>query len=49
MLLIQSTDDSGLERAAKLFPIRTGVAVPDWIVVGPTADKVGAAGVVSAG
>ncbi|KAK1229074.1 hypothetical protein PQX77_007890 [Marasmius sp. AFHP31] len=49
MLLMQSTDNSGLERAARLFPIRTGVTVPDWVVVGPDADKVGAAGVVSAG
>ncbi|KAG7092176.1 hypothetical protein E1B28_008545 [Marasmius oreades] len=49
MLLMQSTDDSGLERAARLFPIRTGVAVPDWVIVGPEADKIGAAGVVSAG
>ncbi|KAL0578240.1 hypothetical protein V5O48_003735 [Marasmius crinis-equi] len=49
MLLMQSTDDSGLERAARLFPIRTGVTVPDWVIVGPDADKVGAAGVVSAG
>ncbi|ESK87531.1 transmembrane protein [Moniliophthora roreri MCA 2997] len=49
MLLMQSTDETGLERAARLFPIRTGIAVPDWIVIGPLADKAGAAGVLSAG
>ncbi|KAJ3788745.1 hypothetical protein GGU10DRAFT_345240, partial [Lentinula aff. detonsa] len=36
MVLLQSTDTSGvgLERAARLFPIRTGVPVPDWIIIG---------------
>ncbi|OCH95283.1 hypothetical protein OBBRIDRAFT_720837 [Obba rivulosa] len=37
-----------LERTLRLFPIRTGVAVPDWIVLGDT-DVTGAAGVVGAG
>ncbi|KIK63771.1 hypothetical protein GYMLUDRAFT_71889 [Collybiopsis luxurians FD-317 M1] len=41
MLLLQSTDSkgSGLERAARLFPIRTGVPVPDWIIVGGDGGK----------
>jgi hypothetical protein len=42
-------DNSGIERAARLFPIRTGVAVPDWLLVGTDADDVGAGGVTGAG
>ena len=42
-------DNSGIERAARLFPIRTGVAVPDWLLVGTEADDVGAGGVMGAG
>ncbi|KAJ3842899.1 hypothetical protein F5878DRAFT_348438 [Lentinula raphanica] len=36
VLFLQSTgsSDLGLERATRLFPIRTGVPVPDWIIVG---------------
>ncbi|THV08034.1 hypothetical protein K435DRAFT_815267 [Dendrothele bispora CBS 962.96] len=49
MLLLQSTDAIGLEKAARLFPVRTGVAVPDWIIVGPDSDRMGAAGIFSAG
>ncbi|KAI6043011.1 hypothetical protein EDC04DRAFT_2654078 [Pisolithus marmoratus] len=40
---------NGLERALRLFPIRTGVFSPDWIVVGERADEVGAAGVEGTG
>lgn len=49
MILMQSTDSTGLERAARLFPIRTGVAVPDWVIVGPKADQIGASGIIGAG
>lgn len=49
MLFILSTDSYGLERAARLFPIRTGITVPDWLVVGESADSIGAAGVIGAG
>jgi hypothetical protein len=56
MAFLQSTDDSkvegddsGLEKVLRLFPIRTGVTVPDWVVIGPQADAMGAAGVVGAG
>lgn len=49
MLFIIATDAFGLERAMRLFPFRTGVTVPDWIVVGDAADAIGAAGVVGAG
>jgi hypothetical protein len=42
-------DELALERALRLFPIRTGIAVPEWIVLHPHADSIGAAGVVGAG
>ncbi|KAH7927722.1 hypothetical protein BV22DRAFT_255973 [Leucogyrophana mollusca] len=48
-LFVMSNDQAGLERVARLFPIRTGVAVPDWVVVGAHADRVGAAGIEGAG
>lgn len=48
-LFLEYTDIIGLERAVRLFPIRTGVLSPDWIVVGGRADEVGAAGVEGAG
>ncbi|KAF8556922.1 hypothetical protein OG21DRAFT_1505960 [Imleria badia] len=48
-LFIQSTDAVGLERAVRLFPIRTGVLSPDWLVVDGRADTIGAAGVQGAG
>lgn len=48
-LFVQSTDPSGLERAVRLFPIRTGVLSPDWLVVNGRADTIGAAGVQGAG
>jgi len=49
MLFIIHNDKNGLERASRLFPIRTGVAVPDWIIVGDKMDNFGAGGVKGAG
>lgn len=49
MLFFLYNDISGLERAARLFPFRTGVAAPDWVVLDERADSFGAAGVVAAG
>lgn len=48
-LFLQYTDLDGLERAVRLFPIRTGVLSPDWIVVNGRADKFGAAGIEGTG
>ena len=48
-LFVHGTDHEGLERALRLFPIRTGVTVPDWIVVGLHADEQGSGGVEGAG
>lgn len=44
-----STDDSGLERVARLFPIRTGVTVPDWLIIDSHSDTLGAGAVAGAG
>ena len=49
MLFIIAHDRSGLERAARLFPTRTGLALADWMVIGKQADEVGASGIQRAG
>ncbi|KAF7322675.1 hypothetical protein HMN09_00046300 [Mycena chlorophos] len=49
MLFLLGTDGPGLERAARLFPIRTGVTVPDWIITSSRADEMGAGGIIGAG
>ena len=49
VLYLAGTDDDGLERALRLFPFRTGVPVPDFVIVGKHADYVGAGGVLAAG
>ena len=49
MLFVIATDTFGLERAIRLFPFRTGISVPDWIVISDAADAVGAAGIVGTG
>ena len=48
VLICYADTQPALERALRLFPIRTGITVPDWIVVDDTADKFGAAGVQAA-
>lgn len=48
-LFLAGTDEEGLERAWRLFPYRTGVPVPDWIVIGRDADWQSAGGVLGAG
>ena len=49
MLFMVYTDASSLERATRLLSIRTGVAVPDWLVTSPSMDRYGAAGIKVAG
>lgn len=49
MLFILSSGPHPLERAARLFPIRTGVVGPSWLLVDGRADSTGAAGVMGAG
>jgi len=49
ILFLCAEDEAGMENILRLFPIRTGVAVPDWVVVGNHSQLVGSAGVKSAG
>lgn len=49
MLFIICSDLLAYERARRLFPIRTGVTVPSWIIIGEQTDSIGAAGVEAAG
>ncbi|KAF9459360.1 hypothetical protein BDZ94DRAFT_1199681 [Collybia nuda] len=51
MLFILSAghDPYALERAARLFPIRTGVVGTSWLLVGRYAESIGAAGITGAG
>ncbi|TCD68231.1 hypothetical protein EIP91_011300 [Steccherinum ochraceum] len=49
VLFMYSDSETGLERASRLFPIRTGITVPDWVIVGNEADVKGAGGVIGAG
>ncbi|GJE86814.1 hypothetical protein PsYK624_028970 [Phanerochaete sordida] len=49
MMVLFAEDDAALERVLRLFPIRTGITVPDWLVLDSEADAIGAAGVHAAG
>ena len=49
MLFMISSDIPGLERLARLFPIRTGVAAPSWMVLNDDCERIGAAGISGAG
>lgn len=49
MMVMYAADELALERALRLFPIRTGLTVPDWLILTEKADKIGAAGVEAAG
>ncbi|KAF3921395.1 hypothetical protein ABW21_db0200338 [Orbilia brochopaga] len=46
---IWGSDVVGLRRAARLFPIRTGVSQPDFILLGPESGWKGAAGALALG
>ncbi|KAF9107795.1 hypothetical protein BGX29_004854 [Mortierella sp. GBA35] len=48
-MVIAGVDPQGLEIAARLFPKRTGMLVPDWIVTGPEMGWKGAGGILAAG
>ncbi|KAF8876046.1 hypothetical protein CPB84DRAFT_1838726 [Gymnopilus junonius] len=49
MMFILYNDKSSLERAVRLFPFRTGIAVPEWLVTGDKMDVFGAGGIQAAG
>lgn len=48
-MVMTGIDLLGIERAGRLLPVRTGVALPEWIVVGNDADWFGAGGILGAG
>ncbi|KAF9920816.1 hypothetical protein FBU30_009253 [Linnemannia zychae] len=48
-MVIAGLDPQGLETAARLFPKRTGMLVPDWILTGSEMAWKGAGGILSAG
>ncbi|KAL1747011.1 hypothetical protein HDZ31DRAFT_32988 [Schizophyllum fasciatum] len=48
-LRLHAVDVAGLERLGRLFPIRTGVKVPDWLVAGPDMDARSSGGILGAG
>jgi len=48
-LFIYAVDDGGLEQALRLFPFRTGITLPDFLVVGSPAYSLGAGAVEAAG
>lgn len=48
-VVLSGTDAEGIERAARLLPVRTGVPLPEWIVVGRDCDRFGMGGVLAAG
>jgi hypothetical protein len=43
-LHVWGLDKQGLESAARLFPFRTGLATPEWMVTGNTSGEILAAG-----
>ncbi|KAF8626190.1 hypothetical protein AX15_005070 [Amanita polypyramis BW_CC] len=49
IMFMLSSSEAGFERAIRLFPIRTGIAAPDWLVIGKQADQLSAAGIQAAG
>lgn len=49
LLFILYNSESALERAIRLFPFRTGVPGPDWIVTGQKMDDFAAGGIEAAG
>ncbi|ODO08851.1 hypothetical protein L198_00585 [Cryptococcus wingfieldii CBS 7118] len=48
-VLLAGNDELGLELAARLFPLRTGVPIPDWVLTGPRSKWQGAGGFIGAG
>ncbi|KAF3941239.1 hypothetical protein ABW19_dt0207500 [Dactylella cylindrospora] len=48
-VLVWGSDADGLRKAARLFPIRTGVSQPDFILLGPESGWKGAAGALALG
>ncbi|KXN90500.1 hypothetical protein AN958_04172 [Leucoagaricus sp. SymC.cos] len=49
LLLIIAESAVALERAGRLFPIRTGITIPSWVILSSEMDELGAAGLAAAG
>lgn len=49
ILFIYAQGDASLERGLRLFPVRTGVPIPDWVVTTKRADEMGAGGIEGTG
>ena len=48
-LFLRASDETGMENVLRLFPVRTGVFGPDWMVISSEVATLGAAGVTGAG
>lgn len=48
-VFLQADNETYMEDVLRMFPIRTGVFGPDWMVVGSETVTLGAAGVTGAG
>lgn len=48
-IFLQADNETCMENVLRLFPIRTGVFGPDWMVVGSETAMLGAAGVTGTG
>nr|XP_019010945.1 uncharacterized protein I206_04250 [Kwoniella pini CBS 10737]OCF49726.1 hypothetical protein I206_04250 [Kwoniella pini CBS 10737] len=48
-LLIAGNDELGLELVSRLFPIRTGIPIPDWAIINPQSRWKGSGGLIGAG
>jgi len=47
--VIEGTDARGFEKAVMLFPTKSALSVPDYIVAGPNSDYLGSAGYLALG
>jgi len=48
-VFVSAKSPDGFDRIMRLFVLRTGVPVPEWVVVGPDADTKGGGGILGAG
>ncbi|RHZ56847.1 hypothetical protein Glove_396g73 [Diversispora epigaea] len=49
LLILAGTDEKGLDQVTRLFPKRSGVPIPDWIITGPETSWKGVGGLLGAG
>lgn len=46
---MHGVDEEGLERIFRLFPMRTGMPCPEWMIVDKRADSFSFGGILGAG